>query len=115
IQEERTVNSIYHLLTGKQSIQTIQDAHLFQLESFFALYRRLRMKEFNDQLQHLIDHNYIKPSEPNTFKLTSLGSEFIRENSLHTYHWNGMEFRQVDDEFSKRLFLIIQVWTNRHA
>lgn len=35
IEGVRTVYSIYHLLKGKKSSQTIQDAHLFNLGIFF--------------------------------------------------------------------------------
>lgn len=115
IQNERTINSIYHLLTGKQSIQTIQDAHLFYLERFFALYKLLRMEQFNEQLLSLINQNYIKKIGENEYILTTEGIQFVKNNLLDDYYWNGMEFHQIDELFMRRLFLTIQVWTNRQA
>lgn len=115
IKDERTVNSIYHLLTGKQSIQTIQDAHLFHLEVFFSLYKSLRLSEFNEQLSILINQNYIQQSDSNRYELTVRGKAFLEASNIENYYWNGMAYRQVDDEFSKRLLLMIQVWTNRQA
>jgi len=115
IKEERTVNSIYHLLTGKQSIQTIQDAHLFNLEAFFSLYKPLPLSQFNEQLSNLIEENYIQQSDTNKYELTISGKEFLEAANLDRFYWNGMAYRQVDDEFSKRLLLMIQVWTNRQA
>lgn len=115
IRDERTINAIYHLLTGKQSIQTIQDAHLFHLGRFFALYKQLQIGEFKKQLVSLTEHNYIDKIEENQFTLTTKGLQLVNEYTDDTYYWNGMKFHQIDELFMQRLFLIIQVWTNRQA
>ena len=36
---ERTIYSIYHLLKGKKTSQTIQDAHLFEITHYFGVYQ----------------------------------------------------------------------------
>jgi len=115
INDERTVNSVYHLLTGKQSIQTIQDAHLFHLERFFSLYKQLKMETFNNALFPLIENNHIKKHEGNHFILTKSGEQIVKRFKLEQYNWHGMNYRLIDQQFIQRLFLIIQVWTNRQA
>lgn len=113
INDERTINSIYYLLTGKQSIQTIQDAHLFQLERYFSLYKGLRVEEFHAELPPLLHKQYIERCEDNKFIVTARGEEIIQQANLYQYHWNGMAYGQFDEQFIHRLFLMIQVWTNR--
>lgn len=115
IKDERTVNSIYHLLTGKQSIQTIQDAHLFHLERFFALYKHLRIETFNEHLLLLTNESYIEKMDGNKFLLTPKGLKFVKKHQVNNFYWNGMKFHQIDEQFMQRLFLLIQVWTNRQA
>ena len=45
INGERTIYSIYHLLKGKKSSQTIQDTHLFHLQPLFQTYTNLSRNE----------------------------------------------------------------------
>lgn len=113
INEERTINSIYYLLTGKQSIQTIQDAHLFQLERYFSLYKALSVDEFQTRLLPLQEKQYIEPCGNNTYKITPKGKQVIERSHLQTYYWNGLTYGPFDEKFLHRLILIIQVWTNR--
>ncbi len=44
INGERTIYSIYHLLKGKKSSQTIQDTHLFHLQPLFQTEYELESK-----------------------------------------------------------------------
>lgn len=115
IDGERTVNSIYYLLTGKQSIQTIQDAHLFTLDRYFSLYKPLQMDAFQSELLPLIEEEYIEPTGNNTYSVTEQGQYILDDAALNKYHWNGLLYNVIDDLFMQRLFLTIQVWTNRQA
>ena len=45
INGERTIYSIYHLLKGKKSSQTIQDTHLFHLQPLFQTETNLSRNE----------------------------------------------------------------------
>lgn len=114
LQKERSNNSIYHLLTGKQSIQTIQDAHLFHLAHFYSLYKSLNKEEFDKQLNELINEKYVGERNENSFFVTNVGKEFLNAINLDHYYWNGMKFHQFDLDFYRRLLLFIQVWTNSH-
>lgn len=115
IKDERTVNAVYHLLTGKQSIQTIQDAHLFQLERYYSLYKHLQIEQFNSALLSLQQASYIEMYHDNKSRVTSLGRQSLQVNELAQYDWDGKAYGQLDELFMQRLFLLIQVWTNRSA
>ena len=55
---ERTIYSIFHLLHGKQSSQTIQDAYLFRLTAFFHTYPQLKRQEFGKN-NHLFNTKWM--------------------------------------------------------
>lgn len=113
IDGERTVNSIYHLLKGKPSIQTIQDSYLFQLDRFFGLYKQLTTEQFNQSLFPLIEDGMIEEIDKEYYRLTPLGKESKVTVPLENYHWKGIKFHRIDQLFLHRLLLMIQVWTNK--
>jgi uncharacterized protein YpbB len=49
---ERTIYSIYHLLNGKKSSQTLQDAHLFSLKRYFGILESLTRESFDERFNH---------------------------------------------------------------
>lgn len=112
IDRERTINSIYHLLLGKPSIQTIQDAHLYGLERFYALYKTLDKRSFAEQVKQLNENSYIEHVSHEHFVVTVKGKTMLEKFDLAKYYWNGMKFHQIDSAFFERLLLFIQVWTN---
>lgn len=112
IKRERTINSVFHLLTGKQSIQTIQDANLYQLENYYALYKPLNKKVFDQQIKELVERNYLSPQGELSYDITPEGLHFLESVKLNKYYWNGLTFREIDRLFFQRLLLFIQVWTN---
>ena len=58
INGERTIYSIYHLLKGKKSSQTIQDTHLFHLQPFYQTYTNLSRNDLEVQLKNFCRINY---------------------------------------------------------
>lgn len=115
IKHQRTASSIYYLLTGKQSIQTIQDANLFQLEPYFSLYKNLSFHEFDTIIYSLRQEHFIEQHNEQIYQLTSKGERSLADAKISNYSWHGLNFGQIDDTFIQRLFLLIQVWTNRRA
>lgn len=111
IKNERTINSIYHLLKGKQSIQTIQDAHLYQLGHFYSLHKYLSKPLFDDTINELLRLKYLDQVDASFF-ITEPGIQFLESVKLNDYYWDGMKYRQIDRLFFQRLLLFIQVWTN---
>ncbi|HLQ97926.1 MAG TPA: hypothetical protein VK135_04495, partial [Candidatus Dormibacteraeota bacterium] len=53
------MNSIYHLLTGKRSIQTVQDVHLYQLDRFFGIFKKLNKPTFDQMVDELMEQQLL--------------------------------------------------------
>lgn len=114
INRERTVNAIYHLLTGKRSIQTIQDAHLFELDAFFGIEPRLSFEDFHQNVTNLIRTNKVTKVKKDTFLLTEEGYKSINNPFSYPFYFKGIEYASYDREWMRRLTLMIQVWTNQN-
>lgn len=116
INEERTINSIYHLLTGKKSIQTVQDAHLYRTGHAYGIYKNLKFEDFNQVIYDLIHKNYMTQTDSdNIFVLTKKGDKWIEEHHFipSFLNFQGIKYHSIDIIFYKRLLLFIQVLTNR--
>jgi uncharacterized protein YpbB len=115
INNQRSYSSIFHLLTGKRSAQTIQDAKVFQLESFFGIYPSLTRSAFHQELAYLKKQNYIAVHQQNTIQVTERGISFLHneEKKWIGLQWlNGYEYYQSAPIFWKRLLLVIQTISN---
>lgn len=116
IKDERTSAAIYHMLHGKRSIQTIHDAHLYNLAHFYGIYRNLDQQHFNKIVTDLTQANFlseVSKTEP-VFLLTEQGKNWLIKNEDHIpYHYyNGLKYYSIDLVFFERLLLLIQVLTN---
>lgn len=116
---DRTINNIYHLLTGRRSVQTVQDSHLYQLQTFHGIYRHLTKVDFHRLIQELKRDGYIKSVGQNehTFIPTDkadlcLNGTRTNDDLLMTY-FSGSEYYRMDESFYNRLLLFIQVVTNQ--
>lgn len=113
--QERSVSGAYYILTGKQSIQTIQDAKLFHLESYYGVYRSLKKQDYMERIDTLVDSGFLQAvEEENHFELTNKGQYFLNQHQslLQQYSFQGIHYHSIDRIFYKRLLLLIQVWTN---
>lgn len=109
---ERTIYSIYHLLQGKKSSQTIQDAHLFGLSRFFYLEPALTREELDIQGAALKASGFITETEEQRFILTEQGEVALEEALVHTPipdHLNGWKYGRTGTSLWERLSLVIQV------
>jgi uncharacterized protein YpbB len=115
INGERTIYSIFHLLQGKRSSQTIQDAHLYQLTSFFHSYPFITRSQLEKEVNNLIDKGLAVELDEKKVKLTSNGRQELdrklAENPLPV-HMNGWKYHQVTILFWDRLTLFLQVCSN---
>jgi uncharacterized protein YpbB len=111
LNKERTIYSAYHLLNGKKSSQTIQDAHLFSLKSFFGIYEHLSRESFDKIIQSMQGKNWIKDIGELRFNLTPLGTAHLDKNQLPTYI-NGWKYHQITSLFWERMSLLVQVFSN---
>ncbi|MFF2448754.1 helix-turn-helix domain-containing protein [Neobacillus sp. NPDC058068] len=108
---ERTIYSIFHLLNGKKSSQTIQDAHLFSLKNFFGVYEPLTRESFEDIIQMMQESEWIYNCGEQRFLPTPTGKSFLGNHPLPKY-LNGWDHHSFTTQFWERLSLFIQVTSN---
>ncbi|MFP5113438.1 helix-turn-helix domain-containing protein [Bacillaceae bacterium C204] len=111
LNRERTIYSVYHLLNGKKSSQTIQDAHLFSLKSFFGIYEQLSRNSFEEIIQSMINNRWIENNGEQRFNLTPLGQKLLEKKQLPKYI-DGWNYHQIASLFWERLSLFVQVVSN---
>ncbi|AIM15476.1 helix-turn-helix domain-containing protein [Neobacillus sedimentimangrovi] len=111
INNERTIYSILHLLNGKKSSQTIQDAHLFSIKKYFGVYESLTRDSFERIIDEMADNQWIKPFGEQRYLLTPSGELYYKKNPVLT-HLNGWKYYSISKLFWERLSLFIQVTSN---
>ncbi|WZY01197.1 helix-turn-helix domain-containing protein [Bacillus sp. FSL W7-1360] len=107
---ERSLSAVYHLLQGKRSIQTIYDAHLFQLQRYFGLFPQLSRNILDNHLQVLEQQGYIQMKE-NDYTLTEKGHTYTMSWRLaHPYidTIDNWRFGHLERTFWQRLVLLCQ-------
>lgn len=110
--------NIYHLLTAKKSIQTVQDSNLFGLTRYYGIYKSLPREEYNQFVNDLAKEQLIKNDENQHLFITSHGENMLIElhGKLAPYFaFDGMRFYEVSYPFSKHLILFIQIITHIHV
>ncbi|WP_113928688.1 helix-turn-helix domain-containing protein [Bacillus sp. P14.5] len=112
IKGERTIFSIFHLLKGKRSSQTIQDAHLYSLASLFYTYPLINRDRFMRMVSGLHEKNLIIETEKEKYILTEQGvhqlGAFFNERP-YPASLNGWLYGTTVEVLWKRLSLLIQV------
>jgi uncharacterized protein YpbB len=115
INGERSVYSVFHLLKGKKSSQTIQDAHLYQLAKLFQSFLFLNREDFDHRLAWCKNRNWITTMSGQNAVLTDEGktalSNQIKERPLPKY-LNGWRHHSLSTHFWERLSLLVQVSSN---
>ena len=118
IEQERTGASIYYLLTGNRSIQTLQDAHMYRLDHFYGIHKSLTKKRIDRKIQELIQNGLLKEKtdEANRRFLLSTDKTAIwlerNQSTLPFHYFNGITFHEKAEVFYQRLLLLIQTFTN---
>jgi uncharacterized protein YpbB len=114
VKNERTIYSIYHLLKGKKSSQTIQDAHFFQLGHLFQTYPFLSREGYSESIAILQQQSFLEKLDSNAI-VTQKGLDHIEEYFLHhpfPKQLHGLKYQDTANLFWKRLSLTIQVMSN---
>jgi uncharacterized protein YpbB len=112
INGERTIYSVYHLLKGKRSSQTIQDAHLYSLTSLFYSFPLIDRNRFEEMAAELAGKRLIYMNEAEKYMLTQEGKHCLSsffENKPFPSSLNGWLYGSTVEVFWKRLSLLIQV------
>ncbi|WP_164668735.1 helix-turn-helix domain-containing protein [Virgibacillus doumboii] len=110
----RSVSAIYHLLKGKRSIQTVQDAHIYRLDNYYGIYKTLRKQDFDEQINKLVSNNLILLDGESTAKPADSGYKLLEETEdcVPLSYFNGMKYYNSTQLFFERLMLLIQTVTN---
>lgn len=115
INGERTIYSLFHLLQGKRSSQTIQDAHLYKITPYFHTYPSVTRDGLEKMINRLQHRGLVEEIADTKVILTGKG-EATLEQQLSEYrlpdYLNGWKYHQVTDSFWERLTLFIQVSSN---
>ena len=116
IKGERTNSSIYHILQGKKSIQTVQDIHIYHLEKFYGIYRTITKAMFEKKINGLIKDGMLQQISGSKifYSVSKTGEEWLDklESNKLLQDFNGLKYYHVTDVFLERLFLLIQTITN---
>jgi uncharacterized protein YpbB len=111
INGERTIYSIYHLLNGKKSSQTLQDAHLFSLKRYFRILEPLTRESFDEIFNYILSKKLVEVSGDQRYRLTAAGHEYLLQNP-QPYYINGWRYQPYTTLVWERLSLLIQVASN---
>lgn len=113
IKGERTVYSVFHLITGKKSSQTIQDGHLFGFAQYYRTYTSLTREDYGQIITTLQDKGLLILKQSNgEYELQSGALEALQQYRTMfplVNHVNGLLFHGKDQQFWKRFSLIFQV------
>ncbi|GLY09831.1 helix-turn-helix domain-containing protein [Pseudobacillus badius] len=112
INGQRTASSVFHLLKGKKSSQTIQDAQLYQLDKWFQTASFLERVSFEQMIADLSARQLIEMDEFNHVRMTALGRktlESLSENLPALEFLHGWSLQDCAALFWKRLSLTVQV------
>lgn len=115
INGERTIYSLFHLLQGKRSSQTIQDAHLYKITPYFHTYPSVTRTGLENMIDRLQQRGLVEEIAETKVIVTDNGEEALQrhlaEYKLPEY-LNGWKYHQITDSFWERLTLLIQVTSN---
>lgn len=114
INGERTIYSIYHLLNGKKSSQTIQDAKFYQISQYFKTFPKLSREHFDELITDLEREHLLLRTSQQSFLLTEDGLNYLKTflaQHAFIHYLDGYQFQQ-DEVFWERLSLIVQVASN---
>lgn len=111
---QRSTASIYHIISGRKSAQTIQDAHIYQMTQLYSIYPQLKRADFEKSIIRLTEANLIHVADQEIASLTSQGSRSLndQQGDYPINHLKGMEYASITSDLSERLFLTIQTYAN---
>ncbi|MDQ0219023.1 hypothetical protein ELQ35_09910 [Peribacillus cavernae] len=108
---ERSIFAIYHLLKGKKSSQTIQDAHLYGLKELFGTYSPVTRELLEQISASLLQRSLIDQQRESHFLLTEKGRDVLHEygkNYPLPSALDGWSYQSNPAAFWGRLTLLIQ-------
>jgi uncharacterized protein YpbB len=111
IHGERTVYSIFHILKGKKSLQSIQDVHFYQLTKWFSTVPFMNRSDFEKEIKRLCEQQWCYVDNDERAFLLPKGKreleEFWSKNPSLPY-LDGWPLHSIAPVFWKRLNLLVQ-------
>lgn len=114
-QADRSIYGVYHILKGKKSSQTIQDAALFSLLPYFGLQPALTRAELEQSVLKLHQQKQLEKVGEDRFVLTGQGLaalDAFRQAHPVIKELNGWEYHALTETAWLRLRLYIQSLTH---
>ncbi|HLS36330.1 MAG TPA: helix-turn-helix domain-containing protein [Bacillota bacterium] len=112
LKSERSSAAIYHILRGKRSIQTVQDAHIYKLTQYYGIIPKLEQSFFDSYVEELVKKNSLQSFGKQQFQITNEGKYQLSQNKVNKVGFKGLKYHQIDEIFMNRLLLFIQMITN---
>lgn len=112
INGQRTASSVYHLLKGKKSSQTIQDARLYHLDKWFQTAAFLERNVFDQMIADLVDQQLIETDERHHVRVVPAGKDKLEHLAAKIPQLEFLDGWGLQDcalVFWKRLSLTVQV------
>ncbi|WP_240377075.1 helix-turn-helix domain-containing protein [Bacillus piscicola] len=110
LEGDRTPSSLFHILTGKKTSQTIQDIKWYRLTEYFRMFPYWDKETFQKDIDMLERAGMYREEEERAY-LTLKGKKEI-ERYFHDYKWprlyNGWKYSHAAGRFWERLALFIQ-------
>lgn len=112
---ERSISGIFHLLRGKKSSQTIQDANIFSLGILYGLFPELNRNFLLENMETLAAQGLIEEIQTDHYIITKTGNDKLSEYSkvypLPSY-LDGFSYKEKSKHFWKRYSLLVQTLSN---
>ncbi len=108
---ERSISAVLHLLKGKKSSQTIQDAKLFKVSFLFGMLKHLNRSQLEDVTDRLLKEKWIQPTNVEAYEVLPGGLEMLQQFlDTHPFpkYLNGWKYHHLSGQFWERLSLYTQ-------
>ncbi|MFS0672701.1 helix-turn-helix domain-containing protein [Ornithinibacillus sp. 179-J 7C1 HS] len=115
IKTNRSVFGIYHVITGKKSIQSVHDARLFQVEKYYGIYQSFSRQSFINTINKMTENGWLIKLDTDGFYEITLNGKQILNKYLDTSIYNsvnGLAMSGKDHTFLERLYLLVQTYSN---
>lgn len=110
----RTSSAIYHLITGKRSIQTVQDAHIYHLKKFYGITQALQKRDFDTLINSLVSKQLLNLDNSMCSSVSPKGMDWLAKHGkeLNFADFDGLYYHEASAIFYERLLLLIQTLSN---
>ncbi|WP_240338387.1 helix-turn-helix domain-containing protein [Peribacillus alkalitolerans] len=113
---ERTIYSIFHILNGKKSFQTIQDSHLYSISKWFDTSKNMNRRDFETIVTKLHNQGFIHFITDKKHVIVKTEGQKVLNETFSKMdipkYIDGISLQRQARIFWKRLSLFVQVISN---